>query len=34
MHVHKRPIVATFMDMCHIRPQKLVNVYSGRIMVT
>lgn len=34
MHVHKRPIVATFMDMHHMRSQKLVNAYNRRIMAT
>lgn len=32
MHVHKRPIVATFVDMRHIQPQKLANAYDWRII--
>ena len=34
MHVHKRPIVATFGDKRHMRPQKLANAYNRRIMAT
>ncbi len=34
MHVHERPIVATFTDMRHMRSQKLANACNGRIMAT
>lgn len=32
MHVQERPMSATFMNMRHMRSQKLADAYNGRIM--